>query len=85
MSDSMVLSEKEAFSHIDHTALKADTAWEEIETLCKEALHYHMASVCIPAYYVKRAGENFPGLNICTVIGFPLGHNSVDEIGRAHV
>ena len=41
MSDSMVLSEKEAFSHIDHTALKADTAWEEIETLCKEALHYH--------------------------------------------
>ena len=78
MSDSMVLSEKEAFSHIDHTALKADTAWEEIETLCKEALHYHMASVCIPACYVKRAGENFPGLNICTVIGFPLGHNSVD-------
>ena len=30
MSDSMVLSEKEAFSHIDHTALKADKAWEEI-------------------------------------------------------
>ena len=33
-----------------------------------------MASVCIPSSYVKSAHEAFPQLNICTVVGFPLGN-----------
>ncbi len=67
---------EELFQYIDHTALKACTTWEELQTLCKEALSYHMASVCIPACYVKRAHDLFPELNICTVVGFPLGYSS---------
>ena len=75
------------YQYVDHTALKAYTTWEEIETLCKEALKYHMASVCIPGSYVKRAHEKFPELTICTVVGFPLGNAStagkLAETGQA--
>ncbi|MGI6070560.1 MAG: deoxyribose-phosphate aldolase [Blautia sp.] len=63
-------------SHIDHTLLKAAASWAEIQTLCEEALQYHTASVCIPASYIKRIKETYPDLNICTVIGFPLGYST---------
>ena len=63
-------------SMIDHTLLKATATEEQITQLCEEALLYHTASVCIPASYVKFARDKFPTLNICTVIGFPLGYSS---------
>ena len=62
------------YQYVDHTALKACTTWEEIRKLCREALNYGMASVCIPSSYVGRAHEAFPDLTICTVVGFPLGN-----------
>ena len=70
---------KEAlYQYVDHTALKAFTAWEEIRTLCQEAVDYGMASVCIPSSYVGRAHKAFPDLTICTVVGFPLGNASTE-------
>ena len=70
---------KEMLQYIDHTLLKPVCTWDEIETLCKEALSYHTAWVCIPPSYVKRAREAFgPELPICTVIGFPLGYNPAE-------
>ncbi|MBM6827446.1 deoxyribose-phosphate aldolase [Mordavella massiliensis] len=70
---------KEMLQYIDHTLLKPVCTWDEIEALCKEALSYHTASVCIPPSYVKRAREAFgPELPICTVIGFPLGYNPAE-------
>ena len=70
---------KEMLQYIDHTLLKPVCTWDEIETLCKEALSYHTASVCIPPSYVKRARKAFgPELPICTVIGFPLGYNPAE-------
>jgi deoxyribose-phosphate aldolase len=51
-------------------------SWEEIKTLCDEAVRFNTASVCIPPCYVKPVREVYGGLNICTVIGFPLGYNS---------
>ena len=63
-------------SYIDHTLLKAVSDRESIMSLCREALEYKTASVCIPPSYVKEVRENFPGLNICTVIGFPLGYST---------
>lgn len=70
---------KEMLQYIDHTLLKPVCTWDEIETLCKEALSYRTASVCIPPSYVKRAREAFgPELPICTVIGFPLGYNPAE-------
>lgn len=69
------MTDKEILSHIDHTLLKAVSSWEEIQKLCEEALKYGTASVCIPPSYVKRVKDRFPALNVCTVIGFPLGYN----------
>lgn len=68
--------DQEIFSRIDHTLLCADSAESEIDALCEEALKYHTASVCIPPSYVKHARGKFPELNICTVIGFPLGYST---------
>lgn len=62
-------------NHIDHTLLKADAAWDQIQTLCQEAVTFHTASVCVPASYISRIHQKWPKLNICTVIGFPLGYN----------
>ncbi|MCD8036317.1 MAG: deoxyribose-phosphate aldolase [Clostridiales bacterium] len=65
---------KDILKHIDHTLLKAVSDRESIKKLCEEALEYETASVCIPPSYVKYAKETFPELNVCTVIGFPLGY-----------
>lgn len=70
------MNNSEIFPHIDHTLLRATAAESEIETLCEEALKFGTASVCIPASYVKSAHKKFPSLNICTVIGFPLGYST---------
>lgn len=69
--------EIEILSKVDHTMLAQTTTWEQIITLCEEALTYKVASVCIPPSYVKRASEYLDGrLSVCTVIGFPNGYNT---------
>ena len=65
----------EILSHIDHTQLKAYATWEDIDKLCRQAAAYHTASVCIPPCYIRRVREVYPDLNICTVVGFPLGYS----------
>lgn len=70
------MTNEEILARIDHTLLKAFATWEEIRSLCEEALRYQTASVCIPPSYVKRVKERFPALNVCTVIGFPLGYSA---------
>ena len=71
------MEKKEMLTHIDHTLLKATSDWAGITKLCDEAIRYHTASVCIPACYVKPLHEKYGDwLNICTVIGFPLGYST---------
>lgn len=70
------MENKEILKHIDHTLLKAYSSFEDIKTLCDEAIKNDTASVCIPQTYIKRVKDNYPSLNVCTVIGFPLGYNS---------
>lgn len=66
------------YQHIDHTLLKAVSSWSEIQQLCEEAIAHDMASVCIPPSYIKRVHETYGDkLEICTVIGFPLGYNTM--------
>jgi deoxyribose-phosphate aldolase len=74
-SKEFIMTNEEILGCIDHTLLKASASWAEIEKVCNEALTYKTASVCIPPSYVKQASTSFPTLNICTVIGFPLGYN----------
>ncbi len=76
------MDRKEILSHVDHTQLKAYAAWEDIKKLCEEAVELHTASVCVPPCYVKRIKDAYPDLNICTVVGFPLGY-SVTEAKAA--
>lgn len=64
-------------NHIDHTLLKAVSDWESIRKLCDEAVEHHTASVCIPPSYIARVKEAYGDkINVCTVIGFPLGYNT---------
>ncbi len=65
----------EMLHSVDHTQLKAFASWEDIDKLCKEALEYQTASVCIPPSYIRRVREAYPDLTICTVVGFPLGYS----------
>ena len=66
---------REMLKRVDHTKLQAFCTWEEIQTLCEEAIEYETASVCIPPAYVERVHETYgKKINICTVIGFPLGY-----------
>lgn len=67
------MNRTEILSKTDHTLLAPQAIWEEVEALCKEALAYHTASVCISPCYVLPAKKAFPDLTVCTVIGFPSG------------
>lgn len=66
---------KEILEHVDHTLLKPYATWEDIERLCEEAVKYHMASVCVPPCYIRRIKQAYKEkINVCTVVGFPLGY-----------
>ena len=73
------MTKQEILTHIDHTQLKAFCTWENIKKLCDEAIKYNTASVCIPLSYIERIKETYGDkINICTVIGFPLGYNTTE-------
>jgi deoxyribose-phosphate aldolase len=79
------MSVQEMLSHVDHTQLKAFATWEDIVKLCDEAITYKTASVCVPPAYIKRINDTYgEQINICTVVGFPLGY-SVTEAKVAEV
>ena len=79
------MTTEEMLSRVDHTQLKAFATWEDIVSLCDEAVGFHTASVCVPPCYVKRIHDTYGDkVNICTVIGFPLGY-SVTEAKAAEI
>ena len=63
---------------IDHTVLKADTPLETVKRICDEAMEYGFASVCINPCHVAYCADYLKDsdVNLCTVIGFPLGANT---------
>lgn len=71
---------EEMLSKVDHTQLKAFATWEDIKILCDEAIEFHTASVCIPPTYIKRVNDTYgEKINICTVVGFPLGYSATES------
>jgi deoxyribose-phosphate aldolase len=63
---------------IDHSLLNPTlTAWD-LESGCRLALDYDVASVCILPYYLKRCAELLKGslVKASTTIGFPHGGNT---------
>ncbi|MFZ5352692.1 MAG: deoxyribose-phosphate aldolase [Bacillota bacterium] len=61
--------------YIDHTVLKPEATANDVTKLCKEALEYKFASVCVNPSYVELAYSYLKDseVKVCTVVGFPLG------------
>lgn len=83
-----VMDKEELFQYVDHTQLKAYATWDDIRKLCDEAIEYKTASVCVPPCYIKRIADTYgEKINICTVVGFPLGYSTtqakVEEVKNA--
>lgn len=74
------MNKNELAKMIDHTILKPEATEKEVEKLCKEALEYNFASVCINPSMVEKAAEMLKGsdVKVCTVIGFPLGATTTE-------
>ena len=74
---------------IDHTVLKPQATEADIVRICREAIDYGFASVCVNPYYVPLVADMLRGSRVltCTVVGFPLGANmpetKVTETRRA--
>ncbi len=60
---------------IDHTLLRPEATYDDVDQLCDEARKYRFASVCVNPMHVKRCVARLKGASsvVCTVIGFPLG------------
>ena len=71
------MEKQEILNKVDHTLLAQTSTWEEIKTICDDAIKYKTASACIPPCFVEEA-KKYVGdkLKICTVIGFPNGYNT---------
>ena len=67
-------------SMVDHTLLKPESTWAQIQEICDDAMKYRTATVCIPASYVARCKaymqEKGSDVGVCTVIGFPTGYST---------
>ena len=71
------MTKQELLKYADHTLLAPTATEEQIKVICDDAIKYETASVCIPASYIAFARDYTEGkLNLCTVIGFPLGYST---------
>jgi deoxyribose-phosphate aldolase len=71
------MDKRNIFEKVDHTLLGITATWEDIKTICDDAIQYQTASVCIPPSYVKQVKEYVGDkMAVCTVIGFPNGYNT---------
>jgi deoxyribose-phosphate aldolase len=68
-------------SSLDSTNLKPEAREIDIEALCREAVKYKMAAVCIHPYRLAGARRLLTDsrVKLCTVIGFPLGADRLDS------
>ncbi len=68
-------------SFLDSTNLKPEAREIDIQVLCREAVNYKMAAVCIHPYRLACARILLTDsqVKLCTVIGFPLGADRPDS------
>jgi deoxyribose-phosphate aldolase len=69
------ISPAELAGYIDHTLLKPEAVESQFEQLCAEAIKYKFKSVCVNSSWVPFVAKKLrgTGIEICSVIGFPLG------------
>jgi deoxyribose-phosphate aldolase len=75
MGNEMNLNASELAAYIDHTVLKPDADDASLDKLCDEARQYEFKSVCVNSSRVLYAASKLSetGVEICSVVGFPLG------------
>lgn len=74
------MNTKEILKHVDHTLLAAIATWDQIVQIAEDSIEYETASICIPQTYLKRLHDRYgEKVNLCTVVGFPLGYNSTES------
>ena len=61
--------------YLDHTLLKANATYEQLQAVCDEAKKYGVAAVCVNSVNVDFVHKELKGSGIktCSVVGFPLG------------
>ncbi len=66
---------EEVAKTIDHTLLRGDGTSADVDALCREAVSYHFAAVCLFPHFVPLAASLLRGTDVktCTVISFPFG------------
>ncbi len=76
----MELTIKMVSGMVDHTNLKATATSEDLARLCDEAALHGFKSVAINGFHVKDCYERLKdtGVNVCAVVGFPLGQMSLE-------
>ena len=67
--------------YIDHTLLKQDATKDKINKLIDEAKEYDFKSICINPTWITYCKEQLKNTDVllCTVIGFPLGANTIES------
>ena len=70
---------QELRSFVDHTLLKPGYSDENIISLCKEAISFGFASVCLPSLAVPLAVECLAGtkVRVTAAVGFPFGASPI--------
>lgn len=71
---------KDFNKYFDHTLLKPDATEADMIKVCREAMEYDFASVCVNGCYVPLVCKTLAGSSVKTaaVVGFPLGAMSAD-------
>lgn len=71
------MKKEQLAKYIDHTVLKPDASRDAVEKLCEEARENNFAAVCVNPVHVRLCSRLLAqsGVEVCTVIGFPLGAN----------
>lgn len=64
---------------IDHTILKAEATWADVQRVVNEAIGHRFASVCVNGAFAAPVASKLAGTGVrtCVVVGFPLGANDV--------
>jgi deoxyribose-phosphate aldolase len=65
---------------IDHTLLRPEATYAQIDRLCEEAARFAFATVCVNPIHVRRCASWLRGTRtrVCSVVGFPLGATVTD-------
>ncbi len=65
--------------YFDHTNLKNDFDYIQLNNLIDEAKEYGFNTICIPPLYVSKAKEIYKDIKITTVIDFPFGYSNFNS------